>query len=70
MEKVINKLNRIFCTILNLEECGNDESFLELGASSFEFTKLQMMIKKEFKKKISLKEIYHHNTVNSIAALI
>lgn len=70
METVTQKLNSIFCTVLNIEKCSNDESFLELGASSFEFTKLQMMIKKEFKKKLSLKELYHSCTVNSIAELI
>lgn len=70
MENIKNQLNSIFCSILGIDECGNDESFLELGGSSFEFTKLQMMIKKEFKKKISQKELYRNSTVNAIAKLI
>ncbi|MDO4863487.1 MAG: condensation domain-containing protein, partial [Ruminococcus sp.] len=70
MDEIIQKLNESFCTILKIDECGNDENFLELGGGSFEFTKLQMQIKKSLGKKISLKELYRCGTVNGIAALI
>ncbi|MCR4955142.1 MAG: AMP-binding protein [Lachnospiraceae bacterium] len=63
------QVKELFCTILKIKDCELDESFLELGGGSFEFTKLQMQIKKTMGKKISLKDLYKNCTVRKMAAL-
>lgn len=62
-------INELFCSILKIENCKNEDSFIELGGGSFEFTKLQMQLKKQLGKKISLKELYRNSSVNEIVAL-
>lgn len=66
----IKIINSLFCRLLKIDKCNNDESFLLLGGSSFEFAKLQMEIKKELGVKISLKELYRNNSVDSIVAML
>lgn len=48
----------------------NDISFLEIGGGSFEFSKLQVKIKKKYGQKIPLKVLFRNNSVNSIAEIL
>lgn len=63
-------LKKIFCEILELEDCEENVSFMELGGDSYKFTLLQMQIKREFGKKISLKDLYRNSSIEKLTSLL
>ncbi len=70
-EEIKKEIREIFLELLRLDTLDSDDvSFLELGGDSFEFTKLQMTIKKKYSEKIPLKTLYRNNSVNGIADIL
>ena len=63
-------LKKIFCEILEFEDCEENVSFMELGGDSYKFTLLQMQIKREFGKKISLKDLYRNSSIEKLTSLL
>ena len=66
-EEIRNIFREILCREIPED---NDISFLEIGGGSFEFSKLQVKIKKKYGQKIPLKVLFRNNSVNSIAEIL
>lgn len=61
-------LKKIFEDILKIDNLTDfDKSFLDLGGQSLDAMKIQISIKKEIGKRVSINEIYELGSINKIA---
>ncbi|WP_281819882.1 non-ribosomal peptide synthetase, partial [Vallitalea longa] len=65
-----SKLIDMWKGILNISEIGINDDFFDLGGHSLKATTLMLMITKEFKVSLSLKEIFDNSTVRDMAKRI
>ncbi len=65
-----SNVEKIFCEILGLEEVDVETSFFELGGESILAMKLMVMIENKLEAKVSIADIFKHNTVRELAQLI
>ena len=56
--------------LLQRTNISDDEPFIRYGGDSLFFSKLQVEIKKKYKKKIPIKDIFINSTVNKLHALL
>lgn len=64
------KLLDIWCSILNIEEIGIDNSFFDIGGHSLKATVLVSKIRKEFSSEITLRQIFQNPTIRKLAEVV
>lgn len=64
------KVYEFYKKLLKKDEFGFDVPFGDLGGQSIMAAKLQYEILREFKLKISYKDLYENDTVNKLSSLI
>lgn len=70
--EIIKELRTVFLSVLKElpEDFSNEASFVELGGVSMDAMKIQMEIRKIFRKKISVEALYEAGSVDGIAQVI
>jgi thioesterase domain-containing protein/acyl carrier protein len=63
-------LKELYCQLLGVENVGPNDDFFELGGHSLLAVRLLTRIEKEFKKAISLAELFQSPTIESLAAML
>lgn len=70
-QEIEKKIKDIIADILNIDsDFDADTEFIKLGADSLFFAKLQIELKKELGKRISLKDIFSNATVSKLTEKI
>ncbi|MBE6876631.1 MAG: acyl carrier protein [Ruminococcus sp.] len=71
MEQTKENLRTIISSLLNISsDFSEEEEFLKLGADSVFFIRLQVEIKKQFGKRINIKDIFANASLNKLTALV
>lgn len=70
--EIIKELRTVFLSVLKElpDNFSNEASFVELGGVSMDAMKIQMEIRKTFRKKISVEALYEAGSVDGIAQVI
>ncbi|MBN1040270.1 amino acid adenylation domain-containing protein [Clostridium botulinum] len=68
--EVEERLTKIWSEILYLDNIRINESFFDLGGDSFKIIQMQMMIEKEFGKKIETTDLFIRYTIRELAIFI
>jgi thioesterase domain-containing protein/acyl carrier protein len=69
-DSIEQRLTELYCQLLGVENVGPQDDFFELGGHSLLAVRLLTRIEKEFKKAITLAELFQAPTIEQLAAIL